>query len=74
MPLTEPARGEVYAADFDPVVGREQGGRRPVLVISMHVRVDLPHGGLGRIGYTSGATVDSVPKRAGLPIGLARSR
>jgi mRNA interferase MazF len=27
-------RGEVYIGDPDPVVGHEQGGRRPVLVIS----------------------------------------
>jgi mRNA interferase MazF len=28
-------RGEVYLADPDPVVGHEQGGRRPHLVISI---------------------------------------
>ncbi len=27
-------RGEVYFIDLDPVVGREQGGRRPVVVVS----------------------------------------
>lgn len=27
------ARGELYSADLDPVVGSEQGGVRPVLVI-----------------------------------------
>ena len=27
------ARGELYTADLDPVVGSEQGGLRPVLVI-----------------------------------------
>ena len=26
-------RGEIYIADLDPVVGSEQGGERPVLVI-----------------------------------------
>lgn len=26
-------RGEIYWADMDPVVGHEQGGRRPVLVV-----------------------------------------
>lgn len=26
-------RGEIYSADLDPVVGSEQGGIRPVLVI-----------------------------------------
>ncbi len=29
-------RGEVYLADPDPVVGHEQGGRRPLLVISIN--------------------------------------
>ena len=29
-------RGEVYMADPDPVVGREQGGRRPFLVVSIN--------------------------------------
>jgi mRNA interferase MazF len=28
-------RGEVYLGDPDPVVGHEQGGRRPLLVISI---------------------------------------
>lgn len=30
-------RGEVYYADLDPVVGSEQGGRRPVLVLQNNV-------------------------------------
>ena len=33
MPAKFPRRGEIYLADLDPVVGSEQGGRRPVLVI-----------------------------------------
>ena len=28
--------GDVWDLDFDPQVGREQGGRRPALVISNH--------------------------------------
>ena len=28
------ARGEVRPADLDPVLGREQAGRRPVLIVS----------------------------------------
>jgi mRNA interferase MazF len=35
MPRSEPSRGEVFEADFDPVAGHEQGGRRPVLVLSI---------------------------------------
>lgn len=30
----KPLRGEVWDADLEPVVGREQGGRRPVLIVS----------------------------------------
>lgn len=26
-------RGEIYLAELDPVIGSEQGGRRPVLII-----------------------------------------
>lgn len=33
---SEVKRGEVYLADPDPVVGHEQGGRRPHLVISIN--------------------------------------
>jgi mRNA interferase MazF len=29
-------RGEIYIGDHNPVVGHEQGGRRPVLVVSIH--------------------------------------
>lgn len=29
-----PAEGEIWWVELDPVVGREQGGRRPALVIS----------------------------------------
>jgi mRNA interferase MazF len=119
MPAPEPERGDVYEADLDPVEGREQGGRRPLLVISigpmnrsaaelaigapltttdrgnaMHVRLAPPEGGLTRVsfampemvrsvltnrlrrrlGHASGDTVDAVAKRAGLLIGLGRSR
>lgn len=31
------ARGELYAANLDPVVGSEQGGVRPVLIIQNDV-------------------------------------
>jgi mRNA interferase MazF len=30
-----PRRGEVWLADFSPVIGHEQGGRRPGLVLSI---------------------------------------
>jgi len=33
--VNPPECGEVWDADFDPVQGREQAGRRPALVVSM---------------------------------------
>jgi mRNA interferase MazF len=33
-PVSDPARGEIWRAHFDPIVGREQGGERPCLVLS----------------------------------------
>lgn len=121
MRTVDPAarRGEVYMADPDPVVGHEQGGRRPFLVISidamnrspaelviavpltttdrnseLHVRLEPPEGGLSRIsfalpemvrvlstarlkqrlGHASTDAVEAVAKRAGILIGLGRSR
>ena len=35
MSTINPARGEVWMVDFDPVKGHEQGGRRPALVLSV---------------------------------------
>lgn len=35
-------RGEIYFVDLDPVKGREQSGRRPVLVLSVDAINDLP--------------------------------
>lgn len=37
MSTVNPARGEVWMVDFDPVKGHEQGGRRPALVLSVDV-------------------------------------
>lgn len=39
-----PVRGEVWTAWLDPAVGHEQGGRRPVLVVSSDPFNALPHG------------------------------
>ncbi|MGH9743897.1 MAG: type II toxin-antitoxin system PemK/MazF family toxin, partial [Candidatus Acidiferrum sp.] len=36
-------RGEVFQAYLDPVVGSEQGGRRPVLIVSRNaLHTNLP--------------------------------
>ena len=44
-PLPNPARGDIWLADLNPVRGHEQSGRRPVLVVSVDVfnqgRADL---------------------------------
>lgn len=34
--------GDIWLAELDPVVGREQGGRRPVVVVSTDGFHDLP--------------------------------
>jgi mRNA interferase MazF len=41
-----PRRGEVWLADFSPVIGHEQGGRRPGLVLSID---EFNHGPAGLI-------------------------
>jgi mRNA interferase MazF len=33
--VSPPQRGEVWLADLDPTFGHEQGGRRPVLIVSV---------------------------------------
>jgi mRNA interferase MazF len=40
----EPRAGEVWDVDFDPRVGREQGGIRPALVISNDTYNQVPNG------------------------------
>jgi mRNA interferase MazF len=35
-------RGDIYLADLNPVQGREQAGRRPVLVLSVNAINRLP--------------------------------
>lgn len=43
-PVVEPRAGEVWNVDFEPRVGREQGGVRPALVISMDYFNRAPNG------------------------------
>lgn len=42
-PLPAPHLGHVWAVDFDPVRGHEQGGLRPALVISNDLYNTTPH-------------------------------
>jgi mRNA interferase MazF len=57
-------RGDIFWADLDPVRGREQAGRRPVLVLS--------HELFNRKSATAiVAAVTSAPQRAGFPLSVA---
>jgi mRNA interferase MazF len=35
MNTPEPSRGEIWDLDFDPILGREQAGFRPALILSV---------------------------------------
>ena len=54
-------RGEIYWADLSPSLGHEQGGQRPVLVISY----DLFN---SRSGTVIALAITSQPQRAGYPL------
>ena len=56
-------RGDVYWADLNPVKGREQSGRRPVLVISDDVFNE-------RSGTVIAMAITSQSQRAGFPLTL----
>ena len=56
-------RGEVYWADLNPVLGSEQSGRRPVLVISHDVFND-------RSGTVIAMAITSQPQRVAFPLSL----
>ena len=45
MRAPAPRRCEVWLADFSPVVGHEQAGRRPALVLSLVLSVDAFNAG-----------------------------
>jgi mRNA interferase MazF len=54
-------RGDIRWADLDPTRGREQAGRRPVLVISQDVFND-------RSGTVIAVAITSQEPRAGYPL------
>ena len=56
-------RGDVVWADLNPVVGREQAGKRPVVVLSADVFNE-------RSGTVIAMAVTSQPQRAGFPLTL----
>ncbi|RJO67713.1 MAG: type II toxin-antitoxin system PemK/MazF family toxin [Myxococcales bacterium] len=55
--MTEPRKtpkcGEVWWVDLEPVKGREQGGRRPCLIVSVDEFNRLPHGLVWTVPITS---------------------
>jgi mRNA interferase MazF len=56
-------RGDIHWADLNPVVGSEQGGLRPVLVLSQDVFNE-------RSGTVIAVAITSQPQRAGFPLTL----
>ncbi len=56
-------RGGIYWADLNPVIGSEQGGLRPVLVLSQNVFNE-------RSGTVIAVALTSQPQRAGYPLTL----
>lgn len=59
-------RGDIVWADLDPVRGREQAGRRPVVVISDDVFN-------ARSGTVIALAITSQPQQAGFPLTLELS-
>ena len=56
-------RGEIRWAGLDPTRGREQAGRRPVLILSQDVFNE-------RSGTVIAVALTSQPQRAGFPLTL----
>ena len=56
-------RGDIYWADLNPVIGSEQGGFRPVLILSHNIFND-------RSGTVIAVAITSQPQRAGFPLTL----
>ena len=54
-------RGEIYRADLDPVVGSEQGGIRPVVIVQNDI-------GNQHSTTVIVAAVTTSAKKAGLPV------
>ena len=56
-------RGHIYWADLNPAIGSEQGGLRPVLILSHNVFNE-------RSGTVIAVAITSQPQRAGFPLTL----
>lgn len=56
-------RGDIFWAELDPTKGREQAGRRPVLVISHDIFNE-------RSGTVIAMAITSQPQKAGFPLSV----
>jgi mRNA interferase MazF len=65
-PILKIRRGDIWWADLDPTRGREQSGRRPVLVLSRDVFND-------RSGTVIAVALTSQEPTAGFPLTLELS-
>ena len=59
--MAQVLRGEIYWADLEPVLGHEQGGTRPVLVLSHDLFNE-------RSGTAIVLALTSQPQRVGYPL------
>lgn len=59
-------RGDIHWADLNPVIGSEQGGFRPVLILSHNIFND-------RSGTVIAIAITSQAQRAGFPLTLELS-
>ena len=59
-------RGDIHWADLNPVIGSEQGGFRPVLILSHNIFNN-------RSGTVIVIAITSQPQRAGFPLTLVLS-
>ena len=59
-------RGDIHWADLNPVIGSEQGGFRPVLILSHNIFND-------RSGTVIAVAITGQPQRAGFPLTLELS-
>jgi mRNA interferase MazF len=57
-------RGGIYWADLNPIIGRKQGGLRPVLILSQNVFNE-------KSGTVIAVALTSQPQRAGYPLTFA---
>lgn len=57
-------RGDIYWADLEPVRGREQSGRRPVLVLSREIFNE-------RSGTVIALAITSQSQKSGFPLSYA---